>query len=63
MSLAQSERGRAASNGPTPIVGLAISIAILAVLRSAARQVFHRLMDEVGRDHRFAPRRLSERRR
>ncbi len=30
-----------------PIVGLAISIAIFAVLRGAARQVFHRLMDAV----------------
>jgi cation diffusion facilitator family transporter len=30
-----------------PIVGLAISIAIFAVLRTAARQVFHRLMDAV----------------
>jgi cation diffusion facilitator family transporter len=30
-----------------PIVGLAISIAILAVLRGAARQIFHRLMDAV----------------
>lgn len=30
-----------------PIVGLIISIAIFAVLRGAARQVFHRLMDAV----------------
>jgi cation diffusion facilitator family transporter len=30
-----------------PIVGLIITIAILAVLRGAARQVFHRLMDAV----------------
>ena len=30
-----------------PIVGLAISIAIFAVLRGAARQIFHRLMDAV----------------
>jgi cation diffusion facilitator family transporter len=33
-----------------PIVGLAISIAIFAVLRTAARQVFHRLMDAVDPD-------------
>jgi cation diffusion facilitator family transporter len=30
-----------------PIVGLAISAAIFAVLRGAARQIFHRLMDAV----------------
>jgi cation diffusion facilitator family transporter len=30
-----------------PIVGLAISIAIVAVLRGAARQIFYRLMDAV----------------
>jgi len=30
-----------------PIVGLAISVAILAVLRGAARQIFYRLMDAV----------------
>jgi cation diffusion facilitator family transporter len=30
-----------------PIVGLLISVAIFAVLRGAARQVFHRLMDAV----------------
>jgi divalent metal cation (Fe/Co/Zn/Cd) transporter len=30
-----------------PIIGLAISVAIFAVLRGAARQVFHRLMDAV----------------
>jgi cation diffusion facilitator family transporter len=30
-----------------PIVGLIISVAILAVLRAAARDVFHRLMDAV----------------
>jgi divalent metal cation (Fe/Co/Zn/Cd) transporter len=30
-----------------PAVGLIISIAIFAVLRTAARQVFHRLMDAV----------------
>jgi cation diffusion facilitator family transporter len=33
-----------------PIVGLVISIAIFAVLRTAARQVFHRLMDAVDPD-------------
>jgi cation diffusion facilitator family transporter len=33
-----------------PIVGLAISVAIFAVLRTAARQVFHRLMDAVDPD-------------
>ncbi len=33
-----------------PIVGLAISIAIFAVLRGAARQVFRRLMDAVDPD-------------
>ena len=33
-----------------PIVGLAISIAIFAVLRGAARQIFHRLMDAVDPD-------------
>ncbi|MDY7106602.1 MAG: cation diffusion facilitator family transporter [Actinomycetota bacterium] len=30
-----------------PIVGLVISVAILAVLRGAARQIYHRLMDAV----------------
>jgi cation diffusion facilitator family transporter len=30
-----------------PIVGLTISVAIFAVLRGAARQIFHRLMDAV----------------
>lgn len=30
-----------------PLVGLAISVAIFAVLRGAARQVFHRVMDAV----------------
>ena len=30
-----------------PIVGLIIAVAILAVLRSAGRQIFHRLMDAV----------------
>ncbi len=33
-----------------PIVGLIISIAIVAVLRGAARQIFHRLMDAVDPD-------------
>jgi cation diffusion facilitator family transporter len=33
-----------------PIVGLVISIAIFAVLRGAARRVFHRLMDAVDSD-------------
>ena len=39
-----------ASNGfplADPIIGLLITIAILAVLRTAARDVFHRLMDAV----------------
>jgi divalent metal cation (Fe/Co/Zn/Cd) transporter len=30
-----------------PVVGLAITVAILVVLRDAARQVYHRLMDAV----------------
>ena len=33
-----------------PIVGLAISVAIFAVLRGAALQIFHRLMDAVDPD-------------
>ena len=33
-----------------PIVGLVISIAIFAVLRGAARQIYHRLMDAVDPD-------------
>lgn len=33
-----------------PVVGLAITVAILAVLKDAAREVYHRLMDRVDPD-------------
>ena len=38
---------RSAGPGPTPLVGLLITVAILAVLRQAAREIYRRLMDAV----------------
>lgn len=41
-------RRRSAGGGPTRVVGLLITVAILAVLRQAAREIYRRLMDAVA---------------